>query len=139
MYKTIAAKALEKLLHDQKWIVQRKDSVTLFLVSVVWLASLLTPYLIGFPVWVGAAVGGVASVAGILLVALTKGAITPSMVTRAEIAAQEIEEQGAPKPEHEQRPRPVVEASTSFDDYVGEHRLPETEPHGGIAEHYVNG
>lgn len=131
MYKTIAAKALEKLLHDQKWIVQRKDSVTLFLVSVVWLASLLTPYLIGFPVWVGAAVGGVASIAGILLVALTKGAITPSMVTRAEAAAQEIGAAEAQSPVAPQAP--VVE------EYVGEHRAPETEPHGGIAEHYVNG
>lgn len=143
MYKTIAAKALSKLLHDQKGIVQRKDSITLFLVSVVWLASLLTPYLTGLPIWVGAVVGGVASVAGILLVALTKGAITPSMVTRAEKAAEEIErEEPTPAPSTPSQPvsdapEPVIEASTNTDDYIGEHRLEETNG-GGIAGHYRN-
>lgn len=139
MYKTIVARALEKLLHDQPSIVQRKDSITLFLVSVVWLASLLTPYLTGLPVWVGAVVGGVASIAGILLVALTKGAITPSMVARAEVAAQEVEGPEQPRQTQVANPNPPMEASTDPEDYTGRHRLPETEQGGGgIAGHYVN-
>lgn len=74
--------AVDKAVKEQSPWARRKDTLVTGLTGLAWLAGVLLPYTTDMAPWVGVALGATATVAGALVNAFTKGAITPSMATR---------------------------------------------------------
>jgi len=74
--------AIAKAVSDQSWVARRKDTIVTIFTGLGWLAGALAPYVTSLPVEVGVALGVVATFAGAMVTALTKGAFTPSMADR---------------------------------------------------------
>lgn len=137
--------AIGNLLAKQKGVVRRKDTILLIATGIIWLLSMLAPYQTDWPLWVSAIIGLVASVAAAIVTALTPGAITPSIRDRAIQEASRLESQVTDGLEsfHGKVNDALDDARGIAEEYVGEHRLAETEPepeaNTGIAAHYTNG
>lgn len=78
--------AVATALANQSWFARRKDSLTATAGTFLQVANLATAYMTGAPHWVSILVAVVVGVAQIVVHAGTKGAITPSMATRLELA-----------------------------------------------------
>lgn len=74
--------AVDKAVKEQSPWARRKDTLVTILTGLSWLVGLLLPYTSDLDPRVGVALGATATVAGALVNALTKGAITPSMASR---------------------------------------------------------
>lgn len=82
MSKKVVHDAVAEELSKQSWFVRRKDSLTLAATVVL---TILQSNLIDwatYPAWASTAVSVAIGVAGIILVAGTRGAVTPSMGAR---------------------------------------------------------
>ena len=74
--------AVDKAVKEQSPWARRKDTIVTVLTGLAWLAGVLIPYTTDMDPRVGIALGATATIAGALVNAFTKGAITPSMATR---------------------------------------------------------
>lgn len=74
--------AVDKAVKEQSPMARRKDTIVTVLTGLAWLASILIPYTADMDPRVGVVLGATATIAGALVNAFTKGAITPSMATR---------------------------------------------------------
>lgn len=74
--------AVAKAVKEQSPMTRRKDTLVTILTGLAWLAGVLIPYTTDMDPRVGIALGATATIAGALVNAFTKGAITPSMATR---------------------------------------------------------
>lgn len=86
MQSSVFSDSVAVAVADQSWLARRKDTIITVLTGVVWLVGVLTPVVADLPAWVSVVIGAVGTVAGALVNALTKGAITPSMSDRLEEA-----------------------------------------------------
>ena len=74
--------AVDKAVKEQSPWARRKDTIVTVLTGLAWLAGALLPYTTGLDQRVEVVLGTTATIAGALVNAFTKGAITPSMATR---------------------------------------------------------
>ena len=81
--------AVVQALNDQPWWVRRKDSIAAVAGTVLQLANIATAYTTDSPAWVNLIVATVIGLCQLILHAKTQGAITPSMVSRLELAGME--------------------------------------------------
>ena len=72
-----------------------KDSITLALVGIVWVAAFVVTYLTGIPEQAAVVIGIVGNLAANIVTRLSPGAITPSMAQRLEKQAEQ--EQAPPR------------------------------------------
>ncbi|CAB0624353.1 hypothetical protein CIP107578_02509 [Corynebacterium diphtheriae] len=79
--------AVTRALESQSWWLRRKDSLTSGAGLVLHFANLIATMLGDTNPWVNVVVALVIGVAQLIIHAGTKGAITPSMVTRIDNAA----------------------------------------------------
>ncbi|CAB0575842.1 hypothetical protein CIP107532_01950 [Corynebacterium diphtheriae] len=79
--------AVTRALESQSWWLRRKDSLTSGAGLVLHFANLIVTMLGDTNPWVNVVVAVVIGVAQLIIHAGTKGAITPSMVTRIDNAA----------------------------------------------------
>ncbi|MFI5504453.1 hypothetical protein ACFLIN_03700 [Corynebacterium kutscheri] len=78
--------AVATALANQSWFARRKDSLAATAGTILQVVNLATAYMTGAPYWVTVLVAVVVGIAQIVVHAGTKGAITPSMATRLELA-----------------------------------------------------
>lgn len=76
------AQVVADALSEQGRFFRYKDSITLGLVAVVWLAAFLLTYATGLPESAAVVIGAVANFAALIVTRLSPGAITPSMAER---------------------------------------------------------
>lgn len=74
--------AVNKTVKEQSTWARRKDTLVTVLTGLAWFTGLLIPYTTDMDPRVGVALGATATIAGALVNAFTKGAVTPSMATR---------------------------------------------------------
>ena len=74
--------AVDKAVKEQSPWTRRKDTIVTVLTGLAWLAGALLPYTTDMDPRVGVALGATATIAGALVNAFTKGAVTPSMASR---------------------------------------------------------
>ena len=81
---------------SQGRLFRYKDSITLALVGIVWVAAFVVTYLTGIPEQAAVIIGIVGNLAANIVTRLSPGAITPSMAKRLE----QQSEQGQAPPKH---------------------------------------
>lgn len=92
--------AIADALHDQTWLMRRKDSLAAGAAAVLQLANLIT--FIGvdsMPTWLNILIALIIGVAQIIAHATTPGAFTPSMIDRVPAPAEDsllVEPQPSP-------------------------------------------
>lgn len=74
--------AVNKTVKEQSTWVRRKDTLVTVLTGLAWFAGVLIPYTTNMDPRVGVVLGATATIAGALVNAFTKGAVTPSMAER---------------------------------------------------------
>lgn len=89
---TFIADIIANAVKRQGNLYRFKDSITLGLVAVVWIAAFVVTYLTDIPESAAVVVGSVGNFAALLVTRLTPGAITPSMAERLEAEMKEREE-----------------------------------------------
>lgn len=132
--------AIGNLINRQPSLARRKDTIVTVITGLIWVLAFITPSLAALPLWVGLVIGGIGTVGGALVNALTQGAITPSMIDRVKGEITEIQNVSVSLIEPEPGLAEAVadEQPDSTPEYVGEHRAPEIATEGGIGSHYTN-
>lgn len=92
---TYISNAVDGEVKEQGRLFRFKDTLTLVLVAIVWVAAFVTTYLTGLPEEVAVGIGAAGNVAAVIVTRLTPGAITPSMAKRLESRANK---QAVPAP-----------------------------------------
>ena len=82
--------AVAKAVKEQSPWARRKDTIVTVLTGLAWLAGALLPYTTGLDPRVGVVLGTTATIAGALVNAFTKGAVTPSMAKRLYANSPEV-------------------------------------------------
>lgn len=93
MIKTFIAGTVERAVSEQGRLYRYKDSITLGLVAVVWIAAFLLSYVTGLSEVAAGAIGFIGNLAAVIVTRLTPGAITPSMAERLQKQAEKDEYQ----------------------------------------------
>lgn len=83
------ADVVSRAVNKQSGLYRYKDSITLGLVAVVWVAAFVVTYLTGIPESAAVIAGTIGNFAALLVTRLSPGAITPSMAERLEVSAQD--------------------------------------------------
>lgn len=107
--------AVEGEVKEQGRLFRFKDTLTLVLVAIVWVAAFVGTYLTGLPDQVGVIIGAIGNLAAVIVTRLTPGAITPSMAKRLESQANK---QAVPAP----APIPAPLRNTPAGNYLDELR-----------------
>lgn len=83
------AELVVRAVNKQPKLFRYKDSLTIVLIAIVWIAAFALMYFANMPAEAAAAIGVVGNFAGALVVRLTPGAITPSMEKRLKELAED--------------------------------------------------
>lgn len=79
------------VVEDQKWWFRYKDSISFVASNLAWMSALGTVATDTLPRWAQLTLmvlGGIGTVAGFVVIRLTKSAVTPSMGPRLEAVAE---------------------------------------------------